>query len=133
MDINELYDWLQQVDSFLEAKQRMIAAEILKEIRTRLKFLLDEMCIRDSYNTYPRGVSTEQTRYFSGKAWFLDTPEPRLDQSSTYKAIHELQMVMEYFPTSSRRQDAQQMIFDLQDKLVMKDYLACLLYTSRCV
>lgn len=41
MDINELYDWLQQVDPFLEDKQRMIAAEILKEIRTRLKFLLD--------------------------------------------------------------------------------------------
>ena len=37
MDINELYDWLQQVDPFLEDKQRMIAAEILKEIRTRLK------------------------------------------------------------------------------------------------
>ena len=55
-------------------------------------------------------------------------PEPRLDQSSTYKAIQELQMFMEYFPTSSRRQDAQQMIFDLQDKLVMKDYLAAKLY-----
>ena len=58
----------------------------------------------------------------------MDTPEPRLDQSSTYKAIQELQMFMEYFPTSSRRQDAQQMIFDLQDKLVMKDYLAAKLY-----
>ena len=80
------------------------------------------------YNTYPRGVYTEQARYFSGKALFLDTPEPRLDQSSTYKAIQELQMFMEYFPTSSRRQDAQQMIFDLQDKLVMKDYLAAKLY-----
>ena len=80
------------------------------------------------YNTYPRGVCTEQARYFSGKALFLDTPEPRLDQSSTYKAIQELQMFMEYFPTSSRRQDAQKMIFDLQDKLVMKDYLAAKLY-----
>ena len=30
------------------------------------------------YNTYPRGVYTEQARYFSGKALFLDTPEPRL-------------------------------------------------------
>lgn len=49
------------------------------------------------YNTYPRGVYTEQARYFSGKALFLDTPEPRLDQSSTYKAIQELQMFMEYF------------------------------------
>lgn len=41
MDISELYEWLQHVDSFLSGKQEMIAAEILKEIRTRLKFLLD--------------------------------------------------------------------------------------------
>ena len=41
MDINELYDWLQKVDEFLSDKQKKIAAEILKEIRTRLKFLLD--------------------------------------------------------------------------------------------
>ena len=41
MDINELYDWLMKVDEFLSDKQKKIAAEILKEIRTRLKFLLD--------------------------------------------------------------------------------------------
>lgn len=80
------------------------------------------------YNTYPRGVYTEQARFYAGRALFLDTPEPRLDQSSTYKAIQELQMFMEYFPTSSRAQEAQQMIFDLQDKLVMKDYLSAKLY-----
>ncbi|EJX01727.1 outer membrane assembly lipoprotein YfiO [gut metagenome] len=80
------------------------------------------------YNTYPRGVYTEQARFYAGRALFLDTPEPRLDQTSTYKAIQELQMFMEYFPTSSRAQEAQQMIFDLQDKLVMKDYLSAKLY-----
>ena len=80
------------------------------------------------YNTYPRGTYTEQARFNSGKALFLDTPEPRLDQSSTYKAIQELQMFMEYFPASNRHQEAQQMIFDLQDKLVMKDYMAARLY-----
>ena len=41
MDINELYDWLMNVDQFLSDKQKKIAAEILKEIRTRLRFLLD--------------------------------------------------------------------------------------------
>ena len=41
MDINELYDWMQQVNPFLSHKQSIIASEILKEIRTRLKFLLD--------------------------------------------------------------------------------------------
>ena len=80
------------------------------------------------YNTYPRGTYTEQARFYSGKALFLDTPEPRLDQSSTYKAIQELQMFMEYFPASNRHQEAQQMIFDWQDKLVMKDYMAARLY-----
>ncbi|MFV0545020.1 MAG: excinuclease ABC subunit UvrA [Bacteroides sp.] len=41
MDISELYVWLEQVDEFLTDKQKKIAAEILKEIRTRLRFLLD--------------------------------------------------------------------------------------------
>ena len=80
------------------------------------------------YTTYPRGTYTELARFHSGKALYLDTPEPRLDQSSTYKAIQELQMFMEYFPASNRHQEAQQMIFDLQDKLVMKDYMAARLY-----
>ena len=41
MDISELYDWLNGVEEHLGEKQRRIAAEILKEIRSRLKFLLD--------------------------------------------------------------------------------------------
>ena len=80
------------------------------------------------YNTYPNGTYTELARFHSGKALFLDTPEPRLDQSSTFSAISELQMFMEYFPASKRKTEAQQMIFELQDKLVMKDYLTAKLY-----
>ena len=41
MDISELYEWLNGVEEHLSDKQRTIATEILKEIRTRLKFLLD--------------------------------------------------------------------------------------------
>lgn len=41
MDIGELYEWLSGVEEHLEEKQRLIAIEILKEIRSRLKFLLD--------------------------------------------------------------------------------------------
>ena len=80
------------------------------------------------YNTYPNGTYTELARFHSGKALFLDTPEPRLDQSSTFSAISELQMFMEYFPQSERKTEAQLMIFGLQDKLVMKDYLTAKLY-----
>ena len=41
MDIADLYDWLSKLDSHLSEKQKTIATEILKEIRTRLQFLLD--------------------------------------------------------------------------------------------
>ena len=58
----------------------------------------------------------------------MDTPEARLDQSSTYGAIQELQMFMEYFPASERKSEAQIMIFALQDKLVLKEYLSAKMY-----
>lgn len=80
------------------------------------------------YNTYPKGTYTELARYHAGKSLFLDTPEPRLDQSSTYNALQELQMFMEYFPDSPRKSEAQIMLFSLQDKLVMKEYLSAKLY-----
>lgn len=80
------------------------------------------------YTSYPRGKYTEQARFNAGRALYLDTPEPRLDQSSTVKAIQELQMFMEYFPRSERKDEAQNMIFELQDKLVEKDYLSAKLY-----
>ena len=41
MDISELYEWLEGIEEKLDPKQLRIATEILKEIRTRLKFLLD--------------------------------------------------------------------------------------------
>lgn len=41
MDISQLSEWVNKVEPFLTDKQRTIAGEILKEIRTRLQFLLD--------------------------------------------------------------------------------------------
>ena len=41
MDINELYVWLENVTPHLDDKQQIIAAEILKELKSRLRFLLD--------------------------------------------------------------------------------------------
>ena len=41
MDIQDLYDWTCNVEPRLSDRQRTIATEILKEIRTRLSFMLD--------------------------------------------------------------------------------------------
>ena len=41
MDISELREWLDEVEDHLDHQQQQIAHEILKEIRTRLDFLLE--------------------------------------------------------------------------------------------
>ena len=41
MDLSELREWLDQVEEHLDHQQQQIAHEILKEIRTRLDFLLE--------------------------------------------------------------------------------------------
>ena len=80
------------------------------------------------YQVYPHGTYTELARFHAGKALYLDTPEPRLDQTATYAAIQQLQMFIEYFPESRLKEEAQQMTFKLQDKLVTKEYLSARLY-----
>ena len=41
MDLSELHEWIDTCEPHLERQQQQIAAEILKEIRTRLDFLLE--------------------------------------------------------------------------------------------
>ena len=41
MDISTLYQWLDDVETHLTEKQKSISTEIIKEIKTRLKFLID--------------------------------------------------------------------------------------------
>ena len=41
MDLDELREWLNEVEKHLDNQQQQIATEILKELRTRLDFLLD--------------------------------------------------------------------------------------------
>ena len=54
------------------------------------------------YTTYPKGEFTELARFYSGYGLYLDSPDPRLDQTQTYKAIEQLQLYMEYYPQSER-------------------------------
>ena len=41
MSVLALSEWMQGIDGYLDSKQRKIAAEIVKEIRERLRFLVD--------------------------------------------------------------------------------------------
>lgn len=80
------------------------------------------------FNTYPRGVYAETARFMSVKALYLDTPDPRLDQSSTIKAIGEIQVFVEYYPYSQYREEVNAMLYELHDRLVEKELRSAQLY-----
>ena len=80
------------------------------------------------YQHYPKGQYTELARFYAGYGYYLDSPEPQLDQTGTYKAIEELQNFLDYFPKSDKATIAQNAIFELQDKLVLKELQNAQLY-----
>lgn len=80
------------------------------------------------YSRYPRGKYTELARFYSGYGFYLDSPETQLDQSGTIRAIEELQAFLDYFPRSERVSIAQNAIFELQDKLTLKELENAQLY-----
>jgi len=55
MELGMLYDWVTTVETRMEPKQRAIAHEIIKEISTRLRFLLD---VGLHYLSLSRGSAT---------------------------------------------------------------------------
>lgn len=80
------------------------------------------------YSSYPKGVYAEQASFYVGQALYQSTPEPRLDQTPTVGAINAYQQFLDLYPDSKMRSLAQDRLFELQDKLVYKEYLSAKLY-----
>ena len=80
------------------------------------------------YNKYPKGDYAELARYNAAYGLYLDSPDARLDQTSTYKSIQQFQTFLEDFPQSAKAPEAQDLMFKLQEKLAYKEYLAARLY-----
>ncbi len=80
------------------------------------------------YTHYPKGKYTELARFYSGYGFYLSSPEPQLDQSMTLKAIEELRNFLTFYPKSDKVTIVQNAIFELQDKLVEKEFMNAQLY-----
>ena len=86
------------------------------------------MFFKKYYQSYPKGHYMELSRYYSGYALYKQTPDLRLDQTSTMEAITEFQNFIDYCPGTSLMPQAQEIIYALQDKLVEKELLSAKLY-----
>jgi outer membrane protein assembly factor BamD len=80
------------------------------------------------YTAYPRGEYAELARYYSAYGLYLESPDPRLDQSDTYKAMQQFQDYIETYPQSERKEEAESVMFELQEKLAYKELMASRLY-----
>lgn len=78
--------------------------------------------------SYPRGYYVEPAYFYVGQSLYESSPEPRLDQSPTNGAITAYQQFMDLFPDSHLRAKAQERLYELTEKLIMKEFLSAKLY-----
>ena len=100
MDLGNLYQWLMDLDDRLTDHQRKIAPEILKEIRTRLKFLIDVGLDYLSLNRTSASLSggesqrirlaTQIGSQLVNVLYILDEPSIGLHQRDNQRLIHSL-------------------------------------------
>ena len=100
MDISELYEWVNHVEEYLSPQQRKIAAEILKEIRNRLHFLvdvgLDYLSLNRASATLSGGESqrirlaTQIGSQLVNVLYILDEPSIGLHQRDNTRLIQSL-------------------------------------------
>ncbi len=100
LDLQELKIWFDKIDSKLSKTQHLIADEIIKEIKTRISFLLD---VGLSYLSLNRGakslsggeaqrirLATQIGSQLVGVLYILDEPSIGLHQRDNEKLIHSL-------------------------------------------
>jgi len=78
--------------------------------------------------TYPKGVYAEKASFYIGESLFQSTPEPRLDQTETVNAIAAFQDYLDIYHDAKMKDQAQNRLLQLQDKLIKKELYSAQLY-----
>ncbi len=80
------------------------------------------------FTTYTKGKYAAMACYFIGQSQFMNTPEPRLDQTETVAAIKSFQDFLDIYPDATMKDMVQNKLYELQDKLVVKELHSAKLY-----
>lgn len=100
MDLNDLYEWIQSLPSYLNSNENKIAVEIIKEIQQRLAFLLnvglDYLQLNRSSKSLSGGeaqrirLATQIGSQLVGVLYILDEPSIGLHQRDNDRLINSL-------------------------------------------
>ncbi len=80
------------------------------------------------HSSYPKGIFAEMASFYVGQSLYMSTPEPRLDQTPTMQAIAAYQEYLDLYPDAIMKEEAHDRLYELQDKLVMKELYSARLY-----
>lgn len=83
---------------------------------------------REYVKNFPAGDYAEECQYMSAYCYYMRSPKPRLDQTTTEEAIQEFQLFINMYPNSARVEESTRLMDELRDKLVYKSYLSAKLY-----
>ncbi len=103
MDIAQLYEWTNGLEDKIDPRKREVATEILKEIRTRLKFLIDvglEYLSMDRGSATLSGGESQRIRLATqigsqlvNVLYILDEPSIGLHQRDNHRLINSLRQL----------------------------------------
>lgn len=103
MDISDLAVWFEELDRDLNEKQKKIASEVVKEIKSRLSFLvnvgLNYLSLSRSSKSLSGGeaqrirLATQIGSQLVGVLYILDEPSIGLHQRDNEKLIHSLEQL----------------------------------------
>ena len=103
MDLAELTDWLNNIEETMSQKQKIIASEVLKEIRSRLSFLMDVGLNYLSLNRSSVSLSGGESQRIQlatqigsqlvNVLYILDEPSIGLHQRDNRKLINSLKQL----------------------------------------
>jgi outer membrane protein assembly factor BamD len=77
---------------------------------------------------YGNSLLVEEAAYMAAYCFYMQSPRAELDQSSTSQALDAFRLYMIRYPNSPRIPDCQNIIVELNEKLMEKAYLSAQLY-----
>jgi len=86
------------------------------------QYLLASHYFEAFFQTYSRSDYAEEALYMYAYSLYQDSPDYNLDQTSTVNAINAMQSYINRYPYSEFAEDANAIIYELQEKLAKKTF-----------
>jgi outer membrane protein assembly factor BamD len=99
-----------------------------KSLFEQMDYILAGHYFKSIVEQYPRSKYTEEAQFMVGYCFYNDSPNPKLDQTMSFKAIDALQLFKNLYPYSERISEADLLIDELREKIAYKSFLNARIY-----